>query len=219
MSLIIYDCDGTLIDSETIAGAECARAITSLGLSYTVEAFNLKFTGIPARITWQMLEQELGRPLPEGFSEAVNVEIHRRFHEELELIAGVREAVEQLGQPRCVASSTGLPSLRRNLEKVGLLDVFDPGIFSASQVKRGKPAPDVFLYAASQMGFDPVECIVIEDSVNGVLAARRAGMRVVGFTGGGHATEALGPKLLAAGAGAVIAHMEHLPGLVGHWRA
>jgi HAD superfamily hydrolase (TIGR01509 family) len=212
--LLIYDCDGTLIDSETIAGAVCAEAARSLGLAYTTEAYNLKFTGVPGHITWKMLAEELGRPLPEGLNDRVDAEIRRRFEDELEVIAGVREAVAAIGGARCVASSTELQHLRKNLVATGLMDLFDPAVFSASQVRRGKPAPDVFLFAASQMGFDPQECLVVEDSVNGVTAARRAGMRVIGFVGAGHATDALPARLMAAGALTIVKHMDDLPEVV-----
>ena len=114
--------------------------------------------------------------------------------------ADALRTVVALGHATCVASSTSLAGLRRNLERTGLLELVDPHVFSASQVKRGKPAPDVFLYAASQMGVDPAECLVIEDSVAGTTAARRAGMDVVGFTGGSHVDDELADRLLAAGA-------------------
>jgi HAD superfamily hydrolase (TIGR01509 family) len=212
--LIIYDCDGTLIDSETIAGQVVHRAIAGFGLPYTLNDYNAAFTGVPAARSWDMLEEEYGQPFPAGTRDRVDAEIHRRFAEELTLVAGVRAAVEALDLPRCVASSTGMPVLRRNMAHVGLMDLFDPHIFSATQVKRGKPAPDVFLYAASQMGHDPSECIVIEDSVNGVKAARRAGMRVLGFTGAGHAFDGLADRLMAAGAVQVVPHMDDLPSTI-----
>jgi HAD superfamily hydrolase (TIGR01509 family) len=212
--LIIYDCDGTLIDSETIAGQEVHRAIAGFGLDYTLNSYNAKFTGVPAARTWDLLEQEYGKPFPEGTRVRVDAEIHRRFADELTIVAGVREAVTAMRYAHCVASSTGLHHLRKNLDKVGLLDLFDPHVFSASQVKRGKPAPDVFLHAAAQMGHDPSDCIVIEDSVNGVIAARRAHMRVLGFTGAGHAFDGLADRLMAAGALQIVPHMDDLPSTV-----
>ena len=212
--LIIYDCDGTLIDSETIAGQEVHRAIASFGMDYTLNSYNAKFTGVPAMRTWELLAEEYGQPFPAGTRDIIDSEINRRFEIELDVVAGVHEAVASLGLPHCVASSTGLHHLRKNLEQVGLLAAFDPHVFSASQVKRGKPAPDVFLYAASQMGHDPAECIVIEDSVNGVKAARRAGMVVLGFTGAGHAFDGLADKLRDAGAIQVVPHMNELPSTI-----
>jgi beta-phosphoglucomutase-like phosphatase (HAD superfamily) len=116
---------------------------------------------------------------------------------------------------RCVASSTPQPHLTNNIRLVGLDDLFGSNIFSASQVRRAKPAPDVFLFSASQMGHDPQDCIVIEDSVPGVLAARRAGMRVIGFNGAAHDPALMDSRLREAGAIDVVSHMDHLPKLVG----
>lgn len=208
---LIYDCDGTLIDSEHIAGSVCAAALTEFGYPMTMEAFNARFTGIPAARTWEMLAAEIGRPLPEGFNAAIDAEIHRRFDAELEPIPGVIEAIGAIEARRAVASSTGLARLRRNLEKTGLAGLFDPHIYSASQVARGKPAPDVFLFAASQIGVDPADAIAIEDSANGVTAARRAGMRVIGFTGASNGIVDLELRLRQAGAARVIHSMRELP--------
>lgn len=208
---ILYDCDGTLIDSEHIAGSVCAEALTSIGIPMTMAAFNARFTGVPAAKTWEILRAEIGRPLPDGFNDAINVEIHRRFETELLPIAGVVEAVEAIGGLRAVASSTRLPQLRKNLERTGLARLFDPHIYSASEVARGKPAPDVFLYAASQIGVDPGHAIVIEDSVAGVTAGLRAGMRVIGFTGASNGIGDLAVRLRTAGAVEVVHAMVDLP--------
>jgi HAD superfamily hydrolase (TIGR01509 family) len=213
-TLIIYDCDGTLIDSETIAGQEVHRALVSFGMDYTLNGYNAKFTGVPAARTWELLAEERGVPFPDGTRETIDRRIHQRFEDELSEVEGVKDAIAALSMPHCVASSTYMPHLRKNLDKVGLLPFFDPHVFSASQVKRGKPAPDVFLFAASQMGFDPEQCVVIEDSVNGVTAARRAGMRVLGFTGAGHSFDGLDDRLMAAGALHVVPHMRELPGFI-----
>lgn len=208
---IIYDCDGTLIDSEHIAGSVCAEALTRIGVPMTMREFNARFTGVPAAKTWEILRAEIGQPLPDGFNEAIDDEIYRRFAEELTLIPGVVEAIETIGGRRAVASSTGLVKLRKNLEQTGLARYFDPHIYSASQVARGKPAPDVFLFAASQVGLDPAHAIVIEDSAAGVMAARRAGMPVIGFTGASNGIADLGQRLSDAGAALVISHMSELP--------
>jgi HAD superfamily hydrolase (TIGR01509 family) len=211
---IIYDCDGTLIDSEHIAGSVCAEALTSVGYPITMEAFNARFNGFPVAKTWEILRGEIGQPFPDGFNEAINAEIYRRFAAELEPIDGVAEAIAAITGKRAVASSTSIEPLWRNLRKTGLAGLFEPHIYSATQVARGKPAPDVFLYAASQIGVDPHHALVIEDSVAGVTAARRAGMRVIGFTGASNGIAGLSTKLEQAGAVAVIAEMRDLPALV-----
>lgn len=219
--LVIFDCDGTLIDSEVIASSIDAAFLTRLGKPTTPAEFVYRFTGVPHHVIWRQLEEELGRPLPDGFWDELKAVSLRRFAAELAVIDGVHEAVaavDRLGPRRCIASSTGLDSLRRNLQTVDLLAMFDPHVFSASQCARGKPAPDVFLFAASQMGADPQECLVIEDSVAGVTAARRAGMPVIGFVGGGHCDDGLAGRLAAAGAQAVVSAMTGLPAAVqAHW--
>ena len=210
--LIIYDCDGTLIDTETVYAEDCLAAFGRLGLpGWTMERYVDTFVGIPADIGWGFIERDYGGPLPAGFRQQVNAVIHQRFASGLRAAEGVREAVTAIGPLRCVASSTRLEPLIRNIARADLTDLFAPAIFSASQVRRGKPAPDVFLFAASQMGFDPPHCVVIEDSVPGVIAARRAGMRVIGFTGLAHDAARLDAKLREAGALAVVAHMRSLP--------
>jgi HAD superfamily hydrolase (TIGR01509 family) len=211
---ILYDCDGTLIDSEMIAGEVCSAALASLGVTMDARTFIARYAGVPAAQTWEMLVAEYHLTLPEGFNADVNTQIHRRLAEELEAIPGTAEAVMAIGGNRAVASSTGLYHLTKNLEKTGLAPLFAPHIYSASQVARGKPAPDVFLFAASQIGADPAETIVIEDSVAGVTAARRAGMHVIGFTGANHGAPDLPTRLAAAGAISVVGSMAALPAAV-----
>lgn len=211
---IIYDCDGTLIDSEHIAGTVCAEALTAIGIPMTMERFNARFTGIPSGQTWDLLRKEIPFPLPEGFNDAIDAEMHRRFETELHPIPGAAEAIATIGGNRAVASSTRLSQLRINLERTGLASLFGAHIYSASQVARGKPSPDVFLFAASQIGVDPAHAIVIEDSVAGVTAGRRAGMRVIGFHGASNGVPELDAKLVEAGAAFVISHMRELPDAV-----
>lgn len=208
--LVIFDCDGVLINSEELASEICIEAVKEVGLNLTMHEYADRYAGNPVAEIWRMVERDAGRSLPDGFQGRVDEMVFRRFSTELATITGVVEVLEALKNPRCVASSTQLPRLRENLGKVGLLDHFDPHVFSGSQVKRGKPAPDVFLYAASQMGADPAHCLVIEDSLTGVTAARRAGMNVVGFCGGGHASPGLQKRLHEAGAVKVVGSMAEI---------
>jgi HAD superfamily hydrolase (TIGR01509 family) len=220
--LIIFDCDGVLIDSEIVAARLEAEAITELGLPTTAEEICRRFAGTTTREVWATLERELGRPLPHGFFEAHLAHVRDVFSRDLEAIAGARAAVAAVaatGSPYCVASSTQLASLITNLGTAGLADLFDGNVFSASQVKRAKPAPDVFLFAASQMGADPADCVVVEDSVAGVTAARRAGMPVVGFLGGSHVTAGHDERLRAAGARAIFSQMSELAAVLAAQRA
>jgi HAD superfamily hydrolase (TIGR01509 family) len=215
---IIYDCDGVLIDSEFIAGSVCAEALTRIGWPITMQAFNARFNGVPVKETWAIIRSELAFDLPEGLNDAINNEIYRRYETELKPIPGVAEAIVAVGGNRAVASSTGLQRLRSNLDFTGIAPLFGEHIYSASQVARGKPAPDVFLFAASQIGADPAHTLVIEDSVAGVTAARRAGMRVIGFLGASHGAEDIGERLLAAGASELFAAMSDLPEVIARHR-
>ena len=208
--LAIFDCDGVLPDSEAIFAAVDAAALARLGHRMAPAEICRRFSGVPHRDMWAELAAEFDLTLPDGHLQAISEECQRRFEIELAPVAGADEAlrsVRRAGLEVCVASSTPLDSLRRNLDWTGLLALVDPHVFSVSQVRRGKPAPDVFLYAASQTGVDPADCVVIEDSAAGVAAARRAGMRAIGFTGASHADADLGARLSEAGAFAVCTDM------------
>jgi HAD superfamily hydrolase (TIGR01509 family) len=213
--LVIYDCDGTLIDTETIYGEESLKGIHALGMTdWTMERYVETMVGIPYPQCWKPVEEAYGRPFPENFLAGLNVEIDRRMAAGAPVLPGVVESVNEIAGPRCVASSTSLPHLRRNLATAGIIHLFEPAIFSASQVKRGKPAPDVFLHAAAQMGHDPSDCLVIEDSVPGVQAAKRANMKVIGFTGASHDKPWLHARLAAAGALEIVDDFRLIPGVV-----
>ena len=217
-SLVIFDCDGVLIDSELIFCAVDAEALTGLGHPTGPGDIARRFAGVPHRDAWATIANEIGFTQPEHWIEDILAECERRMEHELKPIAGAAPLLSDLsalGTRFCVASSTGLAALRRNLERCGLLERIDPNVFSVTQVRRPKPAPDVFLHAAAQMGTDPSDCIVVEDSVAGVTAARRAGMPVVGFLGGGHVYDDLGSRLLAAGAADLAADMAALSVALG----
>ncbi|MEZ2128157.1 MULTISPECIES: HAD family hydrolase [unclassified Sinorhizobium] len=201
--LVIFDCDGVLIDSEVVYCAVDAEALTRLGHPTTAADIAKRFAGMAHRHAWATISEEIGFQPPDDWFEQLRLESVRRFETGLAIVPGADLALSEvaaLGHQVCTASSTSLPSLTANLEKAGLLHLLQPHVYSVSQVRRPKPAPDVFLYAASQMGFDPDECIVIEDSFAGITAARRAGMRAIGFTGGGHAYDGLAERLCDAGA-------------------
>jgi len=211
IELIIFDCDGVLIDSESIANQVCVEHLATIGMSMTMRDFAARYAGSKIRDIWRRVGEDIGRPVPDALKLAIDEEIHRRLAVELKAMDGVFEVLGAISARRCVASSTGLVKLKKNLGQVGLLELFEPGIFSASQVARGKPAPDVFLFAASQMGADPACCLVIEDSLPGIAAARRAGMKAVGFAGGGHVLPDHAQRLSSAGAVAVAGSMRDVP--------
>jgi HAD superfamily hydrolase (TIGR01509 family) len=173
-----------------------------------------RFIGRPKKEIWAELERDMGRALPSDFAGQLSAATLDRYRAELQAITGVADAIDRLPGKKCVASSSEMTKLRLALEVTGLLPRFDPWVFSASQVARGKPAPDLFLFAAAQMEVSPADCIVIEDSKAGVQAAVAANMRVIGFTGGSHTYPGHEADLTDAGAPLVIPHMRDLPDAV-----
>lgn len=213
-ALLVFDCDGVLVDSETIACRVDAELFTALGFPLSFEDVRRDFVGVSATTMCREIEARFGRPLPADMPQRLLQAALDSFETELRAIPRVAEAIGMLGGARCVASSSSPPRIRRSLELAGLLDHFAPHLFSATMVANGKPAPDLFLHAAAAMGVAPADCLVIEDSVPGVTAARAAGMRVFGFVGGGHCVDGHGERLRALGADDVFDDMAELPRLV-----
>lgn len=208
--LLIFDCDGVLVDSEALACRIDAEILTGLGLPYTAEDVIARFVGVSLKDMVARIEAEHGCRLPEDFEERLNAPLFARFEEELQPIPGIRDAILSLPYRRCVASSSVHERIALSLRVTGLADLF-ANVFSATEVAHGKPAPDLFQHAASRMDAAPSECLVIEDSPSGVRAACAAGMRVIGFTGGGHCGPEHAEKLRAAGAPVILEQMADLP--------
>ena len=214
--LVIFDCDGVLVDSEVIALGIMRRRLGEAGFRLTDQETRERFLGRRLDSSLRGVETELGRLLPETFRDEFSSEIHSAFASELKGIEGVRQAVERLRARICVASSSGHARLRLSLQAAGYETMFAPNIFSAADVAEGKPSPDLFLHAARAMGVAPKDCLVIEDSVAGVVAGRAAGMRVFGFVGAGHyAPLDEGAHLTEAGAELIFDDMARLPDLIG----
>jgi HAD superfamily hydrolase (TIGR01509 family) len=216
-ALVIFDCDGVLIDSEMITCRVQAERLTAHGLRITTEDVVRRFTGMRDREMYAILEREHGRALPDDYDAGTKELIAAAYRSELRALPGVAAALDAIRLPVCVASSSNPTKLRFGLELTGLYPRFAPHLFSAAQVGRGKPAPDLFLFAAAQMGRAPDDCLVIEDSVAGVQAARAAGMAVFGFCGGGHCRDGHGDLLRAEGAALAFERMEALPSLIDAW--
>jgi len=214
MGLIIFDCDGVLVDSEPIAHGLLAQMMTDLGHPMTTAESVQKFTGRSLADTLPLIEDVLGRGIPDQIGQHYSHLLLERLRRNLKPIAGVREAVAMLRYPRCVASSSSLERIHLSLEVTGLLSLFGSNIFSATQVTHGKPAPDLYLFAATRMAVAPEDCVVIEDSALGVTAGRAAGMRVIGFAGGTHAIGHAKRHLVAAGAYPIVSAMAELPAAV-----
>jgi HAD superfamily hydrolase (TIGR01509 family) len=212
--LIIFDSDGVLVDSEVISCRAHAATLTRHGYPITEDQVLDRFLGVSDLEARLIVEAELGRKLPDDFVSQVKQATLQRYADDLRPVPYVAEAVAAIGLPKCVASSGTPEKIRHGLTCAGLYDILAPHIFSAGQVKRGKPAPDLFLFAAGQMNVSPARCVVIEDSLPGVTGALAAGMTVLGFYGGSHCRPGHAATLLAAGAAATFDDMRKLAGLI-----
>jgi HAD superfamily hydrolase (TIGR01509 family) len=214
MTLLIFDCDGVLVDSEVLAHDTLREMMASLGRPMTMDEAVREFAGGSLADTVATVGRLLGRPLPPDIGEHFGQLLLERFRRELKPMPGVRDAILALPFSRAVASSSTPERLRLSLEVTRLAPLFGEHVFSAVQVARGKPAPDLYLLTARTLGEPPERCIVIEDTTRGVAAGHAAGARVIGFAGGGHATPALADDLARAGAEVVITAMSELPAVV-----
>ena len=214
VDLVIFDCDGVLVDSEVISCRAHSEMLTRHGFPITADQVLDRFLGVSDREARLIVEAELGRSLPGDFEAQMKQAALQRYADELRDIPYIGEALAAIGLAKCVASSGTPEKIRHGLTCAGLYDQLAPHIFSAVQVKRGKPAPDLFLFAAEQMGAAPERCVVVEDSVPGVTGARAAGMTVLGFHGGSHCTPGHAATLSAAGAHGTFDDMRQLPALI-----
>ena len=208
--MVIFDCNGVLVDSEPLATAIVSQEFMRAGFPLTPDMIARYFTGRRPADMFAEVEFAAGRKLPMGFAACVAESILRRFRSELCPTNHAAYALSWLRGPKCVASSSSLERIRVSLESTGLIRFFEPNLFSASDVRSGKPAPDLFLYAAGKMDVEPGACIVVEDSPVGVTAGVAAGMTVIGFTGASHAGNDTADQLRAAGARAVITDLRAL---------
>jgi beta-phosphoglucomutase-like phosphatase (HAD superfamily) len=183
--LVIFDCDGVLVDSEVISNEVLARALSDQGLSTTLAEARRDYQGLLLSEVVSQAEAKLGKPLPDGWLAEYECDRTKAFHRELRPVSGAADAVRHVVGADiavCVASQGKLEKTRLSLELTGLRGLFPSGtLFSAHDVPRGKPHPDLFLYAASTMGAEPSRCVVVEDTASGVTAAVSAGMRVLGY--------------------------------------
>jgi HAD superfamily hydrolase (TIGR01509 family) len=206
--LVIFDCDGVLVNSEPISNRILAERLTAIGLPTTTEDAISDYMGRSWKTDQEIIEGRLGRPLPEGWVDAYHAEVITAFTTELLPVEGIAAALDAIEEPWCVASSSAHPRIRAALSACGLLERFDGRIFSATDVEHGKPAPDLFLHAARECGAAPERCVVIEDAPPGAEAGRRAGMEVLGYAG------LTAPELLAAEGARVFTAMAELPALL-----
>jgi HAD superfamily hydrolase (TIGR01509 family) len=209
IELVIFDCDGVLVDSEPITNRVFAAMLAELGLEVTLEFVFDHFVGHSMASCWERVEGMLGRRVPDEVQREFQLRANIALAAEVRAVAGVEAVLDSMRVPYCVASSGNPEKMATTLGATGLLPRFGNRIFSATQVARGKPAPDIFLYAAASCGADPSACAVVEDSPAGVVAGVAAGMTVYGYC-------AFTPRqrLEAAGANFTFDRMSELPDLL-----
>jgi HAD superfamily hydrolase (TIGR01509 family) len=214
--LILFDCDGVLVDSEIIAAEVESKLLREAGFDITAEDMCVRFAGMDWKNILLTIEKEADIPISASLIDKSESLLDRTLAKRVKIIDGVRYALSKLTEQRCICSNSSTPRLDLMLTKVGLKPYFAPHIYSAKDLgpDRTKPKPDIYLHGAKAFNADPSRCLVIEDSVHGVHAARAAGMRVIGFTGGSHTYPTHADRLTDAGAETVISRMVELPQMV-----
>ncbi len=211
---LICDCDGVLVDSEVIADRVLLRALSAQFPSIDFAPVAHLAFGQRTSVFLADLEARFGIEIPEGFIAGVECEIDREFKRSLAPIAGVRDALARVPLPAAVVSNSHLTRIAASLARAGLTDVFGPRVFSAEQVARPKPHPDIYLHAARELGIAPGRCLVVEDSVTGLTAARAAGMQTIAFVGASHVPKGYAQVLRNLGITRIVENMEQLPALI-----
>ncbi|MDA9490579.1 HAD family hydrolase [Bradyrhizobium sp. CCBAU 11361] len=208
--LIIFDSDGVLVDSEIIALTVLVRTASEEGVAISLEDAIRSFRGLKMTECVREIERRLGRSVRDTFVADVRRATALAFDAELKPVEGIHAALAEIAVPVCVASNGPMSKLTHALGLTKLLGHFEGRIFSAYEVGSWKPDPGLFLHAAQTLGAHPSRCVVVEDSLSGIHAAKAAGMRVLGFTGGDPEIE----RELAAVCGDLFDRMSHLPALL-----
>lgn len=204
MEAILFDCDGVLIESEILYQEIQMQALADIGLVYEKESYVSRFMGIGNKAFYEEANNDhlqlFNEPLPRNFEQDLESFLEEEFEKRLQPVEGIAAILQKLSKSSAVASSSRLDFLRKKLIHTDLDQFFTPHIYSADQVARAKPFPDLFLFAAEKIGVAPEKCMVIEDSENGVKAGKAAGMHVIGFCGASHCNDNHAHKLKSAGA-------------------
>jgi len=206
--LVIFDCDGVLVDSERITNIVFAEMLNEQGLPVTLDDMFREFVGRSMAQCLDIIEEKLGRPVPHGFLDQYHRRIERALREKLRPVRGIKDALKAIDLPMCVASSGSHEKMRTTLGLTGLLDRFSGKLFSVTEVEKAKPHPDVFLYAAAKMGWSAGRTAVVEDTSLGVRAGIAAGMTVFGYA------ELSSPRALSDEGAIVFDDMRDLPALL-----
>jgi HAD superfamily hydrolase (TIGR01509 family) len=211
VALVIFDCDGVLIDSEPIANRVFMEQLETVGLSMPLEDVMRTFVGRTRDGCIELAGRMLGRPLPEEFGRRWDQALYEALEREVKPVAGIPELLRGMTLPYCVASNGERERMQRALRAAGLLPFVHDRLFTASDVAHPKPAPDLFLHAAKTMGVEPARCAVVEDTATGVKAGVAAGMKVFGYAGAAHADR----EALQREGATVFDSMKSLPALLG----
>lgn len=214
MTLIIFDCDGVLVETESLANQIEVDSLKALGYNFTLEEYIDLALGLHNHRVEALLKEKYHIDLPKEYWEKTCQKQKEVFEAELVAVEGISHALATLPNPKCVASSSNMQRLHLTLGITHLLPYFDGRIYSTEFVKRGKPFPDIYLYAAEKMGFSPAECVVIEDSLAGIEGALAAKMTVLAFGGGKHITPRMRERLQASGASRFFDSMQDLPAIL-----
>ncbi|MFC5584053.1 HAD family hydrolase [Nitratireductor kimnyeongensis] len=214
--LVIFDCDGVLVDSEIIASRVEAKVLTEAGFEITPEELARRYAGLTFKDILLSIEENAEAPLQATLIDRAESEVDRKVRKEVKPLEGVHEAVAGVTVPKCVCSNSSHERVEAMLSRTRLLPFFKDHIYSSLETptRQPKPAPDVFLFAAEKFGAATGRCFVIEDSVHGIAGAKAAGMRVIGFTGGSHIQPGHADLLMEAGAETVIHRHQDLNGVV-----
>ncbi len=178
---IIFDCDGVLVDSEYISNSTMVAMANDLGVVISKEYALHHFSGKSLKYCFDYIESLLGQKLPEDFEQQFRTKTFEAFANDLQPIKGIQDVLKRIAIPFCVASNGPLEKTRLNLTVTNLIQYFEGKMFSAYEINSWKPNPELFLYAAKSMGFEPNECVVVEDSISGIQAAKAGGFDVIGF--------------------------------------
>jgi len=212
--LIIFDCDGVLVDSEPISLEALCEVMFSQNIEISKSELKKLSIGKSMKATVETINALFGKRIDDATIDVMNASLLRRLARDLRAISGIRSALSRISIPKCVASSSGLARIHISLRTAGMLEEFRPNIFSADMVHIGKPAPDLFLLAAKTMGANPRRCVVIEDSPAGIEAAKKAGMLAFAFCGGSHVDDDLAAAVHSSNPKLIFGDMSDLPALL-----
>jgi HAD superfamily hydrolase (TIGR01509 family) len=211
---LICDCDGVLVDSEVIADRVIVETLSATFPGVDFESVAKTAFGQQTSRFLAGLETQFGIEMPADFLDTIDHNIEAELARSLGPIVGVRDALSRVTLPAAVVSNSHMARVTASVRRAGLADIFGPRVFSAEQVARPKPFPDVYLYAARQLGVEPARCVVVEDSVSGLNAARAAGMKTIAFVGASHIPDGYADVLRGMGVTRIIERMEQLPELI-----